>query len=91
MTFSVQVDNIKCGGCANTIRKKMMDIDGVNAAEVDIDNGLVTIDGDETIRPVVVEALLKAGYPESGSAEGMAALKAKASSFVSCAIGRMDS
>ncbi len=90
MRFSVQVDNIKCGGCANTIRKKMTDIEGVTAAEVDIDNGVVTIDGDESVRPTVVETLLKAGYPESGSAEGMSALKAKASSFVSCAVGRLD-
>lgn len=90
MAFSVQVENIKCGGCANTIRKKMTEIEGVSAAEVDVPNGLVNVEADESLRPAVVAALLKAGYPESGSAEGLAALKAKATSFVSCAVGKMD-
>ncbi len=30
-------------------------------------------------------------FPEAGSAEGVAALKAKAKSFVSCAVGRLQS
>jgi copper chaperone len=30
------------------------------------------------------------GYPEVGSVEGMKAAAAKAKSFVSCAIGRID-
>ena len=90
MSFSVQVENIKCGGCANTIRKKMLAIDGVSAAEVDVEQGLVSVEADQALRPAVVEALLKAGYPETGSAEGLASLKAKATSFVSCAVGRMD-
>jgi copper chaperone len=90
MTFSVQVENIKCGGCASTIRKKMMEIDGVTGVEVDVEQGMVTLEADEAVRPAAVAALLKAGYPETGSAEGLAALKAKATSFVSCAVGRMD-
>ncbi len=90
MAFSVQVENIKCGGCANTIRKKVVEIEGVSAAEVDVEQGLVTVEADEAVREAVVAALLKAGYPETGSAEGLASLKAKATSFVSCAVGRMD-
>jgi copper chaperone len=30
------------------------------------------------------------GYPETGSVEGLKAVKAKASSFVSCVVGRMS-
>ncbi len=90
MAFSVQVENIKCGGCANTIRKKVVEIEGVSAAEVDVEQGVVTVEADEAVREAVVAALLKAGYPETGSAEGLASLKAKATSFVSCAVGRMD-
>ena len=90
MAFSVQVENIKCGGCANTIRKKMLEIEGVSGAEVNVEQGLVSVEADEAVREAVVAALLKAGYPESGSTEGLAALKAKATSFVSCAVGKMD-
>ena len=40
-------------------------------------------------RDRVLRRLLQLGYPESGTAEGIAAAKAKAKSFVSCAVGRM--
>lgn len=90
MAFSVQVENIKCGGCANTIRKRVTEIEGVSGAEVVVEQGLVNVEADEALRPAVVAALAKAGYPESGSVQGVASLKAKATSFVSCAIGRMD-
>ncbi len=90
MSFIVEVENIKCGGCANTIRKRLQALPGVEAVEVMIEAGQVRVEGDESIRPAVVENLREAGYPETGSAEGLAALKAKATSFVSCAIGRMS-
>lgn len=90
MAFSVQVENIKCGGCANTIRKRLTEIDGVSGAEVVVEQGLVQVEANEALRPTVVAALAKSGYPESGTVQGVASLKAKATSFVSCAIGRMD-
>jgi copper chaperone len=90
MAFSVQVENIKCGGCANTIRKRVTEIEGVSGAEVVVEQGQVNVEADEALRPAVVAALAKAGYPETGSVQGVASLKAKATSFVSCAIGRMD-
>ena len=38
----------------------------------------------------VVMELTRMGYPEVGSIEGVRAAAAKAKSFVSCAIGRID-
>ncbi len=90
MSFTIQVENIKCGGCANTIRKRLSELAGVQGVEVVVEAGQVTVEGDEALRPAVVEMLAKSGYPESGSVHGMASMKAKATSFVSCAIGRMD-
>lgn len=90
MAFAVEVENIKCGGCASTIRKRVMELNGVSNAEVIVEQGIVNVEADESVRPAVVETLLQAGYPETGTARGMASLKAKASSFVSCAIGRMS-
>ena len=83
MSFSVEVENIKCGGCANSIQTAF-DCEVV----VDVDQGLVTFETDETERESVVEKLRSLGYPETGTTEGMDKVAAKAKSFVSCAIGR---
>ena len=91
MNYEISVENIKCGGCAGTIVKKTNEIKGVNSTEVDIENGIVKIDAADGLRETLAAILLKHGYPETGTAEGMAAAKAKAKSFVSCAVGRMSS
>lgn len=90
MSVVIQVENIKCGGCAGTIKKKLGEDGRVSAVEVDIEQGTVTIEAVEQDRVLLSEMLLKMGYPESGTAEGIAAAKAKAKSFVSCAIGKVD-
>ena len=91
MKISINVENIRCGGCANTITKKLNDIEGINAVEVAIEEQVVTIDTEnESLRGAAVAALLKMGYPEKGSVEGIAALKGKAKSVVSCAIGKVS-
>jgi len=87
----IKVENIKCGGCANSIQKKIAEIEGVTAVDVDIDAGAVTVEltAAEALE-TVKKALAKMGYPEVGTTEGMAALGAKAKSFVSCATGKLD-
>ena len=90
MTYQINVENIKCGGCASTIRSKLEAMDGIEKIEVDIDAGLVSVDGSEDSRDAVTAKLLKLGYPESGTAEGIAAARARAKSFVSCAVGRIS-
>lgn len=90
MSYQIEVENIKCGGCANSITNKLSELEGVEAVEVDIEQGRVEVNGAESSRDSVVAALLGMGYPESGSIEGIKAATAKAKSFVSCAIGRMS-
>jgi copper chaperone len=90
MQISIQVENIKCGGCANSITGKLKEDQRIQEVVVDIENGIVTLETDnEEVRPDAIAHLLKMGYPETGSVEGLKAVKAKASSFVSCAVGRM--
>ncbi len=84
----LEVENIKCGGCAHTIKTKLQDKHGI-AAEINIDNGTICYQGNEDLRPDVLETLRTLGYPQRGSAEGIEAVKAKSVSFVSCAIGRV--
>ena len=91
MQHIIEVENIKCGGCANTIKSKLGKIEGVGNIEVDIEQGRVTLDAPDDSREQLLATLLANGYPEKGSVEGVKAAKAKAKSFVSCAIGRMGS
>ncbi len=90
MQIEIQVENIKCGGCASTITKNLEADERISKIEIDIEQGLVSIESSEDAREDFTQALLKMGYPESGTAEGIEAAKAKAKSFVSCAIGRVD-
>jgi copper chaperone len=89
MEHVIEVENIRCGGCANTITHSLEKLEGVSSVSVDIENGRVTVTTDIDVRDRLVAALLKNGYPEKGSAEGLQAAKAKAKSFVSCAIGKL--
>ena len=90
MSYTIAVENIKCNGCANSIRSKLAEQELVQTIEVDIEQGEVHIEGNPEWRDQVVLALARMGYPEAGSVEGMKAAAAKAKSFVSCAIGRID-
>lgn len=91
MSIDIIVENIKCGGCANSIKTKIKALEGVNDVTVNVEEGTVSIDGDEADRDNYIAALLKMGYPEVDSVHGLESAGAKAKSFVSCAIGRMNS
>lgn len=90
MSYTIAVENIKCNGCASSIRSKLTEQDMVQSVDVDVEHGEVHIEGNPQWRDQVAITLAKMGYPEVGSVEGMKAAAAKAKSFVSCAIGRID-
>jgi len=89
MAIEIEVENIKCGGCANSISKGLMEDARIKSVEVDIENSRVSFEGDDAARHDAIKKLLKMGYPEKGSVEGIKAATAKAKSFASCAMGRM--
>ena len=91
MEHIIEVENIKCGGCANTIKGKLGALEGVGRVDVDIEHGRIMAEAPADKRTSLVDTLLASGYPEKGSVEGVRAARAKARSFVSCAIGRMGS
>jgi copper chaperone len=86
-----EVVNIKCGGCARSIERALRADPRVTSVEVDVPAGLVRVEAAPEAMDDARATLLRLGYPEAGSAEGVAALKAKAKSFVSCAVGRLGS
>lgn len=57
---------------------------------VAVEKGEVHVEGNPEWRDQTIAALAKMGYPEVGSVEGPKAATAKAKSFVSCPIGRID-
>ncbi|WP_179351663.1 heavy-metal-associated domain-containing protein [Winogradskyella vidalii] len=84
-TFNIQ--NLKCGGCANTIVTQLSKLDGISDVSVDNDTNEVsfniTVENDIE---VVKNKLSDLGYPIEGDSNS---LPKKAKSFVSCAVGRM--
>jgi copper chaperone CopZ len=88
--MQITVENIKCGGCAGSITKKLKAAFNTDAIEIDIENGVIEIDIDETQKNELTQVLLNLGYPEVDSVHGLKSAKAKAKSFVSCAIGTME-
>ncbi len=91
MKINITVENIRCSGCTNTITKKLMALDGVKSVDIAIDEQIVAIEADnDADHDLYVSTLLAMGYPEQGSVEGIAALKGKAKSLVSCAVGKIS-
>lgn len=88
--IQVHVENIKCGGCENSIVKGLHEIEGLSEVVIDRDQQLVSVTAEGSLRDAIVEKLKKMGYPEQGSVSGLEAGLANAKSFVSCAIGRMS-
>ncbi|SMN12912.1 Heavy metal transport/detoxification protein [Bathymodiolus heckerae thiotrophic gill symbiont] len=88
--MQITVENIKCGGCAGTITKKLNTEFNTESAKVNVEQGTVDIDIEDIKRNEVTKILLGLGYPEIDSVQGFDSAKAKAKSFVSCAIGKID-
>lgn len=88
--MQIEVENLKCGGCARSILNGLSEVSGIANVEVDREKRLVKFVGAEASRGQVAEKLRSMGYPEKGTLEGLSAGVANAKSFVSCAIGRVS-
>ncbi|WP_333810134.1 heavy-metal-associated domain-containing protein [Flavobacterium sp.] len=88
MQTTIYIQNLKCGGCANTITKGLNDIETVKNVHVNVEDSSVTFDYEMDEKLIEVKTKLKSlGYPEYGEANS---LGSKAKSYVSCAIGKMS-
>lgn len=83
MIHNIIVENIKCGGCVNSIKTSLLKIKDVEQVEVDKETETVTVKG-SIEKEVLIKVLSKQGYPEKGNND----LLKKAKSYVSCAIGK---
>jgi len=84
----IYIQNLKCGGCANTVKSVLAKEKGVQKVDVNVEDALVTIEHHgETKRETFIQNLTQKGYPEIDTNNGTLT---KAKSYVSCMIGRMN-
>lgn len=88
MTQKIQIENLKCGGCAATIVKGLLAIKGVEEVNVNVEDSIVSFSANDEKLEEVKEKLSKLGYPEVGDKN---TVLHKAKSYVSCAVGRVNS
>ena len=82
------IQNLKCGGCVNTIVTALNKLKGIDSTYVDLESHSVTFLYEQEDSIALVEAKLsQLGYPIDTDPNSL--LK-KAKSFVSCAVGRMS-
>ncbi len=87
MKTSIIVQNLKCGGCANTITNKIKGLKGITDINVEVEESKVSFSyADELDAIAVKEKLKNLGYP---SIEDANSITSKAKSFVSCATGKL--
>lgn len=84
MTHTIEVENIKCGGCMNSIKTALQKIATVSDVEINKETDTIIVNA-ETERELLIETLSKLGYPEKGHNT----LLHKGKSLVSCAIGNI--
>lgn len=86
-TVEINIENLKCNGCASTIKKGLQKFNEVKNVNIDIENSIVNIsfDGEDKNIDKYTKKLSFLGYPETGNNNTIFVAK----SFVSCAIGRV--
>jgi copper chaperone len=84
----LQIENLKCGGCATTITQSLSKLPGISNVAVDVDSASVTFEANDSAFDTARTKLDQLGYPVAGSASGLHAAVATAKSYLSCAVGR---
>jgi copper chaperone len=93
-SVKLEIENIKCGGCAKTVEKSLHNLQGINSIMVDVEAGTVTFESEENsdestleqLKEEVIKELANAGYPLKGTGNSWQ----KAKSYVSCAKGKLS-
>ncbi|KAA3625548.1 MAG: copper chaperone [Flavobacterium sp.] len=87
MRITKFIQNLKCDGCARTVRTSLEQIDGITVLSVDPDKGTVDFNYKRLADyKLAHKRLLALGYP---FVEDENSFLLKARSYVSCAVGKM--
>lgn len=92
MKQTFEVENVKCGGCANTLITSLKEEFGEVSVNLDVSPRKITLDIEDSKQESLKLKLRGLGYPlTSDELSGLQKATTTAKSFVSCAIGKMNS
>lgn len=86
--LTIEIENLKCGGCENSIITALTKLNGVHKVRIDQEQSTVHVSfvGTEALKEKAIEKkLAQMGYPKKGTGNRFQ----KATSYVSCAIGKI--
>lgn len=87
MKATVQIQNLKCGGCKATIVSELSKLKSIKNISVNIEDSSVSVEYEtENELTTIKSKLSKLGYPTID--ENNSLLK-KAKSYASCTVGRL--
>ncbi len=91
MKETLQVLNVKCGGCAGTLKKELLKEFGEVEVNLEVEPREITLDvNDEDLEKLKLK-LRSLGYPlTTDELSTFQTVGTTAKSFVSCAIGKMN-
>jgi copper chaperone len=91
MKQTFEVINVKCGGCASTLKTALKKEFGEVEVNLDVEPRQITLDVEESDIPDLRKKLIKLGYPMSDEdLSKIEEFSTTAKSFVSCAVGKMN-
>lgn len=87
MKSTLEIQNLKCGGCENTLRQNLSKFSFINNLEIDVACSTLSY---EAVKPedteLIVLKLSELGYPVIDEVNS---LSKKAMSYLSCVMGRV--
>jgi len=92
MKQTLEVENVKCGGCANTLITSLKEEFGNVEVDLNVNPRKITLDLEDNKKEALKLKLRSLGYPlSSDELSGFQKATTTAKSFVSCAIGKINS
>jgi copper chaperone CopZ len=92
MKQTFEVENVKCGGCANTLITSLKEEFGEVLVDLDVHPRKITLEIEDSKEESLKLKLRALGYPlSSDELSGLQKATTTAKSFVSCAIGKINS
>lgn len=86
ITESIIVANLKCSGCANTIKRGLQKMPNVQDVAVDTEKDTVVVTYEDETRAKIIHSLHSLGYPEATEQNG---LLLQLKSYTSCMLGKI--
>ena len=92
MKQTFEVINVKCGGCASTLKKSLAKEFGEVEVDLDVTPRKITLDIEEGKMDLLRSKLKSLGYPMvDEDLNTIEKIGTTAKSFASCAVGKMSS